>query len=589
VKLLWLRHFDLPVATIAVGPAGDVTVDLADASRLRLDVDGFRHDPDASRAGTGHRPCPAVQAHYRGHRLELRHDGTVVDEQLMSGAVRWTSADADAVTVLTADGDLSRWRTDAPVATLARLTAAEVDWLAGAADQRPVHPGRALLGAGFAVRRLSGLHAAGILTGAERDNALVRLGQACGDGPLAAGEFLALADALCRTGKLRDALPRYQAAARDPGLRAAALRGAARCLAVLDAPRAAELAYARLADLQSLELDPAAVRSAVRALSASGRPRSVQLGNELLLATDPDATDPAATDPAAADPAAADPAATDAGAGSAGLSTQLTAVQALQEQGLLPSESGASGFHAGWYHSFDHASAADTAKKTLEMVNVFGHLGDRPVARMRTLDIGSGTLRYPQALARLGACSVGIDLESSGVVGLPADVRRRFVQADGTMLPFGPNTFDLITCAMGTVNHLSARQRGELFAEARRTLVPGGQLAVTAWDPRSLAQDFLAMYSAGDRAALRSGLITREELAGEARAAGLEGIDVSPFAVFPDAVATAISLGVDGQVWIALLAALDEAARVSAGAHGGDAVGQLFLLFARKSEFCQLR
>ncbi|MCQ8835061.1 class I SAM-dependent methyltransferase [Streptomyces malaysiensis] len=196
-----------------------------------------------------------------------------------------------------------------------------------------------------------------------------------------------------------------------------------------------------------------------------------------------------------------------------------------------------------------------------------------------SLDVGSGTLRYPQVLNRFGVRSYGIDLSDAGIRAC-VDQRwaGRFAVADGTAMPFRDGSFDLVTCMMGTVNHLSAAQRERFLAESFRTLRPGGLLVVSAWDPACRFQTFMSFYSPAEMAQLRTRLTEREPLRAECAAAGFGDVRTTPFCTFPDWLVTGAGAAGTNADRLARLVDLDR----DRTAHDPTVSGQMFLLSARR-------
>jgi SAM-dependent methyltransferase len=99
----------------------------------------------------------------------------------------------------------------------------------------------------------------------------------------------------------------------------------------------------------------------------------------------------------------------------------------------------------------------------------------------RVLDVGCGTGRWLEILARPDRLTVGLD-PSRGML-TQARARLPFVplvQARGEALPFVSASFDLIT-AVHVLHHLADPRR--FLAEADRCLMPGGTLALIGSDP----------------------------------------------------------------------------------------------------------
>jgi SAM-dependent methyltransferase len=103
------------------------------------------------------------------------------------------------------------------------------------------------------------------------------------------------------------------------------------------------------------------------------------------------------------------------------------------------------------------------------------------VAPQRLLELAAGTgvltaevrSRLPQA--NITATDLNAAMVDFGRTRVP-DVTWR--QADALDLPFDTNAFDLVACQFGT---MFFPDKQKAFAEARRTLAPGGTLLLNTW------------------------------------------------------------------------------------------------------------
>ncbi|MGW2651052.1 methyltransferase domain-containing protein [Streptomyces sp. NPDC001393] len=543
---------------------------LADGTEAVLDADGCPvRDPRTLRPA-GPVPCPPAEAVHDGRRVALLFDGTVVESvDLRSTVTHLVPQPGGLLVAATEEGDLHGLRSGLTVETVAALHEAEDAWLKNDPGDRPAVPAYGDPGLRFHADRLVALHRAGKVDEAALDRGLAALARDPAAAGLDAATVFLLAEAAQRGGAPEVALPLYQSAARDERLRARALKAAADCLHALGARRAADLAYRRSAVAEPGEAAKHVMYESSRRLAQAGRAQEARLGYELLLSWDAAFAD--VRERLAALPRQ--------GTGEPGTGSPAATVDALDRYGVLPSSvEHTISFDASWYRNFDATSAADSAKKLLEMVGIFSAVDIGAVRR--SLDIGSGTLRYPKALAACGVESVGIDLSTAGVRGMPREAAKRFVCADGTRLPFREGVFDLVTCAMGTIDHLPPALRAPFFAEVWRVLTPGGVAAVGAWDPRCPHLTFLEMYSAAERDELRNLLVLPDDLVALAGRQGFRDVTALPFAMFPDWVAAGAGLDTDTPAWLRTLAEWDAVAR----ARDAAAVGQMFLLIARKPD-----
>jgi SAM-dependent methyltransferase len=179
--------------------------------------------------------------------------------------------------------------------------------------------------------------------------------------------------------------------------------------------------------------------------------------------------------------------------------------------------------------------------------------------RTRVLDVATGPGCLAARAAARGASVMGVDIDES-MVQL---ARRRhpeldFRQADAAALPFEDGSFDAVV-ANFLVHHL--RSAPDAIAEFARVLVPGGVVALTAWDVPArtrFAGVFLEAIagcgvSAPERSTPRRDFFhysTDAAFAGLLTAGGLQDVVVRTTA-FQHSVATT------GELWDGLLAGID--------------------------------
>jgi SAM-dependent methyltransferase len=154
---------------------------------------------------------------------------------------------------------------------------------------------------------------------------------------------------------------------------------------------------------------------------------------------------------------------------------------------------------------------------------------------MSVLDVGTGPGYAAQRAAERGAVATGVDIADE----LLALARRNhpgidFLRGDAEDLPFADRSFDALVCNF-TINHLPRPERAIL--EFGRVVVPGGGVALSAWDV-SAQNRFLGVLVD----ALRNCGVTgpqeavagpdpyrfadHDEFRGLLRGAGLEGVEV---------------------------------------------------------------
>jgi len=111
------------------------------------------------------------------------------------------------------------------------------------------------------------------------------------------------------------------------------------------------------------------------------------------------------------------------------------------------------------------------------------------------LDLAAGTGSSSAALARSGAKVIAADFSAGMIeIGRRKHPKLEFVEADGTDLPFGDNTFDAVTISFGLRNIVDPKRA---LSEMFRVLKPGGRLVVCEFNkpPRAVFRAGYAAYS----------------------------------------------------------------------------------------------
>ncbi len=126
---------------------------------------------------------------------------------------------------------------------------------------------------------------------------------------------------------------------------------------------------------------------------------------------------------------------------------------------------------------------------------LLAHLNFTKIEPKRILDIGCGTGYFTRLLADKFKKQhiVGLDLSASMLayakkkqpMRLPWHGKRHFCNADGCMLPFADNSFDLVTSnlAMQWVANPA-----DMMAEMRRVLAPNGLILFSTFGRRTLSE-----------------------------------------------------------------------------------------------------
>ena len=93
---------------------------------------------------------------------------------------------------------------------------------------------------------------------------------------------------------------------------------------------------------------------------------------------------------------------------------------------------------------------------------------------IKVLDVGCGTGRLVKFLNDSGFKAIGCDSSEKAVEkAKKLNKKGIIIKASASRLPFGKNSFDLIT-AISVIEHLKKSESENFFKEARRTLKPEG-------------------------------------------------------------------------------------------------------------------
>ncbi|WP_255991097.1 methyltransferase domain-containing protein [Chitinolyticbacter albus] len=233
------------------------------------------------------------------------------------------------------------------------------------------------------------------------------------------------------------------------------------------------------------------------------------------------------------------------------------------------------------YMRYDASVPEDEAKKSLELIHVLDCI-KRYGPFKRSLDIGAATGRYPSLLTSLGIEAFGVDIEPEAV----AFARKKFGAAsypdfrvgDARALPFDDNSFNLITCMMGTAAHIPTGDMEKVFGEIHRCLSPGGAFIMSTWDVECPYLTYLSIYSHAQKEAMRRNSPTRDEVQAIATRQGLVVEELRPIGLMPEAISYELDLQQFGPNRIRHLVDVDLAFR----ALFPTMHGQMYLLLVRK-------
>ncbi|MGD1100588.1 MAG: methyltransferase domain-containing protein [Terriglobia bacterium] len=134
----------------------------------------------------------------------------------------------------------------------------------------------------------------------------------------------------------------------------------------------------------------------------------------------------------------------------------------------------------------------DTESRRLSESTFVVSTGRRPreLAGKLALDVGCGTGRFMELLARAGAETVGMDLSQAVEVAaqnLRSLPNCHFLQADALRPPFRPGTFDF-AYSIGVLHHTPNTRRA--FLRTAETLKPQGEAAIWVYPKWRLVETF---------------------------------------------------------------------------------------------------
>lgn len=192
------------------------------------------------------------------------------------------------------------------------------------------------------------------------------------------------------------------------------------------------------------------------------------------------------------------------------------------------------------YLKYEYAPPADEAKKLFE-----ADLMEQVLSRYRinsgsALDIGCATGRWPMWFSRKGFRAVGFDISPASIqlcktrAAQAGDNSVRFecrnIVVDQTY--FGD--YEIITCMMGTFNHVPWDSANQFCRRVFDALVPGGLFVFTSWNPQSPFVHFLSFDGQLAKESLRKNCQPLESLTGLLAGQRFDDIQVVSFCMLPN-------------------------------------------------------
>jgi 2-polyprenyl-3-methyl-5-hydroxy-6-metoxy-1,4-benzoquinol methylase len=154
------------------------------------------------------------------------------------------------------------------------------------------------------------------------------------------------------------------------------------------------------------------------------------------------------------------------------------------------------------YMKYEYSSRSDHAKKILEknivekyLLNSHFSSEDKPIS----LDIGCATCRYPLWLSSNGFHAVGYDIDDDAIniCKIRAKGNNNIRIEKKNILEFEPeyNKYSLITCMMGTFNHIPLSSQGKFVRWIYDSLKPGGVFIFSSWNKSCSYTTHLHFYN----------------------------------------------------------------------------------------------
>jgi tetratricopeptide (TPR) repeat protein len=213
---------------------------------------------------------------------------------------------------------------------------------------------------------------------------------------------------------------------------------------------------------------------------------------------------------------------------------------------------GALDYSLGLFLKYDFGLPEDEIKKFLETVNaipiidrIFSEcmISNRP--NPNSLDIGSATGRYPTLLGKKGFISYGIDkldvaVKYANDKKISATDCPFYVLGDAreldkhAQLPL--KAFDLVTCMMGTFEHIPRDDHHDLLKQIYNAMGPNRWCFISIWDVECPHLAYLSMYDEVQRITFNTNARTQSEMRQLMLGAGFQDVKIIPFAMLPQSV-----------------------------------------------------
>lgn len=220
---------------------------------------------------------------------------------------------------------------------------------------------------------------------------------------------------------------------------------------------------------------------------------------------------------------------------------------------------------------YEYGLPEDEMKKFLETVNAMPYIKrqmekDSP----RSLDVGSATGRYPFLLSRLGFHATGIDLAEDAVRFSTNKAKEagaewpKFICGDVREIDVvfsHDDHFNLITCMMGTFDHVPASEQDLVLRKLHNLLSLDGVAIISVWDIECRHLAYLSMYDEHQKEMIRKNSPTRDQLRDMMVRNGFSNVTIVPFCLLPQVIVHDLALERMSEQDILMAAMADAAAK----------------------------
>lgn len=155
------------------------------------------------------------------------------------------------------------------------------------------------------------------------------------------------------------------------------------------------------------------------------------------------------------------------------------------------------------YFKYEYGSFSDEVKKVLEKNIVENKVNnlikENNKERLFSLDVGCATGRYPLWFLSKGFNAYGYDIEESSIQICnyrKGNMENIFFENRNILKDkIESNKFHVVTCMMGTFNHIPSNMQKLFLDKIYETLLPGGLLIFSSWNPECSYTEFLQFYN----------------------------------------------------------------------------------------------